>query len=255
MKKDLVIVAGAAGEIGTAFIKKLIEQGIETIGITRTHKVDVQSSGAYRSVKLDLVSDTEIKEKIDKIGMSSYDRIIYFHSIGVDKFDPRGYPNIKPMHTIDPNVYETNVNTFKHLFKYLTKRTLKENLKLKTVIIAGVADKHVPFVIESFCEAKFIVRQYIISFIEKFPNLFSGLSINITSTITKSALKVRPNADTAYWLTPDDVAEQGFGKFMEDTKGYSEINIIKHNPDFKEDYYDNVDALYDKWSKETGIYT
>ena len=68
---------------------------------------------------------------------------------------------------------------------------------------AGVSDKYSPFVIESFVEAKYILRQYIQSQC-KIHDWISGLSINVTSTVTQSALKVRPYANTEYWLSPSE---------------------------------------------------
>jgi hypothetical protein len=121
------------------------------------------------------------------------------------------------------------------------------------VIIAGVADKYTPFVIESFCEVKFILRQYIQSAVGLYPEWCSGLSINITSTITKSALAVRKFAQTEFWLTPEEVVERSIEELVANKKGYKEIDIIKNSPQFIKGYYENDKVLYEKWSKETGI--
>ncbi len=177
----------------------------------------------------------------------------------MDKFDPRGYPIIKPMDTIPSDVYNTNVNSFKYLLKYCVLRIESINkerdkkVKFKTAIIAGVADKHAPFVIESFCEAKYILRQYIQSCVKLHKGWFSGLSINVTSTITKSALKVRPYADTTFWLKPSDVSEQSFVELLCGNSKYKEVDIIKNSPRFFTGYYESNKVLYEKWSKETGI--
>lgn len=258
-KKQLVIIAGASGEIGTAFCKKILtHSNMDCIAIFRNHRTGLQSA-TLKEVRCNLEDSNSIQEAFKNIDFGSYSRVIYLHTIGVDKFDPRGYPKIKPMKTIDPQVYETNVNSFKYFLRYCVAALSKinKNKKIKTkfrvAVIAGVADKYTPFVIESFCEAKFIVRQYIQSYIHIYPTWFSGLSINISSTITKSALRVRPHANTKYWLTPKQVVEKSFKALISKFNSYREFDIIQPSPEFIQDYYINNELLYKKWSQETGI--
>lgn len=257
LEKTLVIVAGAAGEIGTEFIKKTLSEGHSAIGIIRNTSVDIINDN-FEIIQCALDKEIDIKEKFKNTNFSQYSNIIYLHTIGVDKFNPRNYPNVVKMATIDPDVYDTNVNSFKYLLRFLGHKIYElnqsgGNIKLKTVAIAGTSDKYTPFVIEDFCEAKFIIRQYIQSYVSRFPEWFSGLSINVTSTITKSALAVRPFAKTDYWLTPKDVVDQSFEQFMNFKKGYKEIDLMKFSPNFVEGYYEDIDMLYTKWSAETGI--
>lgn len=257
--KKLIIIAGAAGEIGSEFSRQLAQQGIDCIAVVRNKALSI-TSPLVQSVQCNLDNQQEIEEKFGSIDFEKYDQVVYLHTIGVDKFDPRGYPHIRPMDTIDPEVYHTNVNSFKYLMRYCVQRIRSINagqkdrkIAFKISIIAGVADKHAPFVIESFCEAKFILRQYIQSSVSLYPEWISGLSINVTSTITKSALAVRPHADTTYWLTPEGVVSQSMNNLLSDEMGYKEIDIIKTLPTFVEGYYENNPVLYEKWSRETGI--
>lgn len=256
--KQLVIIAGAAGEIGTAYCKELVKRKIDCITIIRNKTLSIESP-YIKSIVCNLDNESEIIEKFSSVNFSEYERVTFLHTIGVDKFDPRGYPVIEAMKTIDPDVYNTNVNSFKYLMRYCvqTIRAInavnKNKIQLKIVIIAGVADKHAPFVIESFCEAKYIVRQYIQSQVRLYSEWVSGLAINITSTITQSALVVRPNADTKYWLQPQEVVDQSIDTLISKEDGYKEIDLIKELPNFIEGYYENNPVLYEKWSKETGI--
>lgn len=257
-KKQLVIIAGVAGEIGTEFAKKLVENNIETLGIIRNKSVSEIDSPLFKTVACHLDNPEHVEQVFGQIDLSVFDRVVYLHTIGVDKFDPRGYPHIKTMKTIDEDIYNTNVNTFKYLLKFLGTeirniRNSGKNIELKTAIIAGVSDKYTPFVIEGFCEAKFILREYLRLYMERFPSWFSGLSINITSTITKAALAVRPYADTEFWLTPQEVVEKSLNDLISNNQGYQEIDVIKFSPEYQDDYYENNEKLYTKWSKETGI--
>ncbi len=256
--KMLVVIAGVAGEIGTEFCKVIIKKKIDCIGVVRNKKTGVESP-FYKEVICELSDERQIEKAFLNVDFSNYKKIIFLHTIGVDQFDPRGYPpRVNPMNTIPPDVYNTNVNTFKYLLRYCVNKIKNNNskkikTKFKVAIIAGVGDKHAPFVIESFCEAKFILRQYIQSFINLYPNWISGLSINVTSTITKSALTVRPYANTHFWLKPDEVVKKSTKDLLSFSNKYKEIDIVKKSPSFFQGYYENNKILYDKWSKETGI--
>jgi NADP-dependent 3-hydroxy acid dehydrogenase YdfG len=256
--KILAIIAGAAGEIGTTFCHFFANQQIDCIAVIRHKKLAIRSS-YIQSIPCNLDIQKDIEEKFSAIRFENYDQVIYLHTIGVDKFNPRGYPAVHKMETIDPDVYNTNVNSFKYLMRFLVgkiesinkERTEKTTLKISC--IAGVADKHAPFVIESFCEAKYIVKQYIQSQCSIHPTWISGLSINVTSTITKSALAVRPHADTTYWFLPEEIVKESFDVLLKRVVGYSEIDLIKKSPNFVDGYYENNHLLYEKWSRETGI--
>ena len=117
-EKTLVIVAGAAGEIGTAFIKETTNNNAHAIGVIRNTQVDVESDN-FTAIQCSLDKEQDIKAKFDNVDLSQYENIIYLHTIGVDKFNPRNYPDVTKMATIDPDVYDTNVNSFKYLLRYL----------------------------------------------------------------------------------------------------------------------------------------
>lgn len=72
---------------------------------------------------------------------------------------------------------------------------------------------------------------------------------NVSSTITKSALKVRPRADTTYWLTPKEVVERSWKKILFQWGRYKEIDIYKKDPKFNKNYYFDDRAVFDKWAK------
>lgn len=256
--KTIIIIAGVAGEIGTNFAIELLRQGFHVLGTLRNKKVGNLGPNFF-TVQCELSSEKSILENFKEIPLENYERIIYLHTIGMDKFTPRNYPDIQKLSTIDQEVYETNVNSFKYLFRYLIKRIHQWNTEnedlicLKTCIIAGMSDKYTPFVIEDFAEAKFILRGYIRSSIQRFSNWCSGLSINISSTITKAAIAARPHADTVFWFTPQEVVQRSIDELIGEELSYKELELFKPSPYFIEGYYENNEALYIKWSKETGL--
>lgn len=259
-KNQLLIVAGVASEIGKEYCLEAINRGIECVGTIRNNDVDINSP-LFTKVRCDLESEESIHEVFDHLDFSKYENIIYLHTIGEDVFEPRGYPRIQPLKTIPEEIYRLNVNTYKYLLRYCVTRISKSNslveqndslIQMKSGFIAGVPDKYAPFVIESFCETKYIIRQYARFFTERYPDWFSGLCINITSTITPKAVKTRPFANTTFWLTPQEVAEKSVDELLSVGRGYKEIDIIKEDPGFNPAYYESNNLLYEKWSRETG---
>lgn len=184
-----------------------------------------------------------------------YDRVIFIHSIGVDKFENQNYPNIEVLETIDKEVYHSNVNTYKYLAASLVEKLRREHesgskTKLTLSMIGSVADKHGIIFLTSFTESKHIVRSYIRTAVERFPWVISGLIINISSTVTKSALKVRPHADTTYWLKPEETVDESLPALLDKGRtGYKEIDIYKEHPEMDENYYRDPDKIFKRWSK------
>jgi nucleoside-diphosphate-sugar epimerase len=111
-KGVLVIVAGAAGEIGTEFIKKIISENYNVVGIIRNSKVAIDHDN-FETIQCSLDKDIDIQEKFDHLDLGRYSYVIYLHTIGVDKFNPRNYPNDVKMKNNDPDLYDTTVNSFK----------------------------------------------------------------------------------------------------------------------------------------------
>ena len=259
INKTLIVIAGAAGEIGTNYAKKFVTKDVDVVAIIRNKQVEGIEAKNFMQVQCHLDNAASIQEAMASVDIESYAKVTLLHSIGVDKFNPRNYPNVTKLETIDPVVYDANVNSFKYVLRYIVKRVATANesgkdIMMKTAILAGVGDKYAPFVIEDFCEAKMILRGYVRSYIDIYPDWFSGLSINITSTITEAAVAVRPNARLQDWLTPEEVVDRSFDELQSNSHGYKEIDIVKFSNNFIAGYYENDDLLYSKWSKETGIY-
>ncbi|MBP6925868.1 MAG: hypothetical protein KBC22_02340 [Candidatus Pacebacteria bacterium] len=250
IENTLFIIAGASGEIGDIFIQNLIKK-YHVIGISRTtlpKTIHANLSWAH----LDLTNPIEVQDFIDRSSFASYERVVFLHSIGVDKFENQNYPETEVHQTIDPVVYHSNVNTYKYIAAGLVEKIKSEresgsNTHLTLSMIGSVADKYGLIFLTSFTESKHIVRSYIQSAVRCYPWI-SGLVINITSTITASALKVRPHSDTTYWLTPEEVSKKSIKALATEQYGYKEIDIIKHNPDFEEDYYHDNEKIYKRWS-------
>jgi short-subunit dehydrogenase len=248
----LIIIAGVSGEIGSGYADIFLEKGYKVIGISRK-RVYKTTHKSYTYLLCDLTNPEKVETLIGKLDIKNVNKIVFIHSIGVDKFEMQSYPEITPLKTIDEKVYNSNVNTYKYIayglinhIKILRATGLKINLVLSG--IGSVADKHDLIFLTSFSESKNVVRYYIRNAVDKH-DWIRGKFINVSSTSTKSALDVRLYADTTYFLTPEEVAKRSYTAVIDTKKGYSEIDIIKKDPNFSPDYYDNRDRIYARWSK------
>lgn len=113
----LVIVAGAGGEIGKEFCKKIVDQKIDCLAIVRNKRVEIESP-FFRETQCELTDMESVIRSFISIDFKKYREIIFLHTIGSDKFDPRGYPYIEPLETIPPEIYNSNVNSFKYLLRF-----------------------------------------------------------------------------------------------------------------------------------------
>lgn len=250
MKKNCIIIAGANGEMGIEFINKFISKNT-VIAISKNKKMEFSHPNLI-SITSDLTNPEELEKAFMNFDPSDYKKVILIHSIGKDKFENTQYPKIDVLETIDSGVYISNVNTYKYISKLLIKKVeiarKKSNVKLKLVMVGSVADKYGLSVITSFSESKNIVRSYMKNATYLFPWV-SALVINVSSTITKSALEIRPYSDTTYWLTPKEVVEKSKKRILSQFKKYQEIDIFKKDPRFENNYYFNDEAIFNRWTK------
>lgn len=252
-KKHLIIIAGITGEIGTHFANYYDEK-YEIIGIGRNNKLTPKKKN-INLINLDLSNPNKSHQVLSEIDFKKFKAITVIHSIGIDKFEHTNFPKLDTIETIDPKVYSSNVNTFKNLvrpivLKIIDLRAQGYKIKLKLSTIGSVADKHNFLMLTSFGESKNIVRTYIKNLTQDY-KWISGFIINVSSTVTKSAIMIRPHSNTKYWLTAREVVQKSAKKLISSRKKYEEIDIIKKDPKFVKNYYRNDFLIHKRWMKFT----
>lgn len=248
--RNCIIIAGANGEIGREYIQKFCSKN-KIIAISK-QKISEIKHPNVSSIIVDLTNPKDLERAFINFDPTPYKRIILIHSIGRDKFENTNYPKIEPLGTLDSSVYTSNVNTYKYIARLLIKKVEvareTRSVKLKLVMIGSVADKYGLLILTSFSESKNIVRSYMKDAVQSFPWV-SALVVNISSTITKSALDVRPHADTTYWLKPNEVVENSWKKILRQFGRYKEIDVYKKDPKFQKNYYFDDKAIFERWSR------
>lgn len=247
-KKKLVIISGARRGIGKSFFDKYQS-------ISNTICIGISRKNIPNLVQIDLLEENSTYSFTKELNLNNVNSILYFHSIGIDKFEPKGLPQFDYDNDgIDDDVYKSNVTTFLNIAEPLIDRSYKVDIPITICNIGSISDIfEVPYW-QSFSKSKNIIRKFMKSLNDE---SISNVVLNISSTLDEENRKYgRTNADTTYWQTTQEFLTKSFG-FVDGIKdtdaSYMEIDIYKHNPSFKTDYFVNLPKLYASWQKDMGL--
>ncbi len=236
MVNQLVIVSGASRGIGKAFF----DSYKNAIGISRT-----------TGEKLDLMDSNATLDFVRNLNLTGVERLVYLHSVGMDKFEPHGKPHIDyDKDGIDDEVLASNLTTFQNFVE-----PLLDKVQIPTTICAvgSISDIfNVPFW-HSFSRSKNRIRKFLKSLCR---GNVKGLVLNVSSTLDEEGRRYgRINADTTYWQTAKELVAKSSGildSFQEIDANYAEFDFFKHDPSFTRDYFTNLPRLYERWQRELG---
>ncbi len=248
--KDLVIIAGASRGIGKAFYEYYKRQGDEIerlVGITRKADRELQ--------KCDLMDFNQTRKFAYGLNMSDQTHVTYVHSIGMDKFEPKGQPHIdNDCDGIDDEVYASNVITYKNIMEPLLHMIDISNASLTTCTFGSVSDVYqVPFW-QSFWKSKNEIRKF--NKVISSGNIYNVM-FNLSSTLDEKGNKYgRKNADTHFWQSAMDVAivaKSVIDDMQNSFANYVEQDLFCPNPEFRQDHFTNLPRLYSVWQKDMGF--
>ena len=246
--KQLVIISGASRGIGKYFLEHYsILENNKTIGISRTKNNPIITS-------LDLYDANATRQFIENTPLEGIEKTIFIHSIGIDKFEPYGTPNIdKDNDGIDDEVYATNVTTFMNIAKPLIEETSKINIPLNIVNIGSISDRYnVPFW-QSFSKSKNIVRNYVKA--DNHKNV-RGMFLNVSTVLADNEMYARKLADTTYWLPVENLIKNAvpyIDNFNNKNIKFMELDFFNHSPEYTSDYFTNLPKLYRTWQRDMGF--
>ncbi|MBW2990344.1 hypothetical protein KY348_01425 [Candidatus Woesearchaeota archaeon] len=247
-KQTLVVIAGATGSIGNAYHQYYSKkQRTKCIGLSR------QKPGFY---KINLLKPLETQKFARQLELKGIEHLILIHSIGIDKFEINGTPEIdRDKDGIDDEVYKSNVLTFTTLAKPLTERVTRHNYKkkLKTILtfcgIGSISDTYsVPFW-QSYSKSKNILREYIRNLVSENTR---GMFVNVSSVNTGKEKQYRPCANTTHWITPQEVVRKSIPYIENKDVLWQEIALFRPNPKYTPSYFKDHKKLLEKWIKDLG---
>ncbi len=245
---QLVVISGASRGIGKYFLQHYSDrEDSKTIGISRTNNNP-------HIVSLDLYDANATKQFIENMPLEGLERMIFIHSIGIDKFEPYGTPHIdKDNDGIDDEVYATNVATFMNIAKPLIEKTSKKDIPLNIINIGSISDKYNVLFWQSFSKSKNIVRDYIKT--DNHQNV-RGMFLNVSTVLADNELYARKLADTKYWIPVDTLIKNAvpyIDNFNSQNIKFMELDFFNHSPHYTTDYYTNLPNLYRVWQRDMGF--
>jgi NADP-dependent 3-hydroxy acid dehydrogenase YdfG len=255
-EKKLVIVSGASGSLGRAYIENLRERlNVECVGIVRSGA----KSSEYntRVIHVDLLDESEVVSSMNGIDFTHASEVIFIHPVGKFKFEKNGKPDSDVDHDgIDDDVYRSNVDTFRAivhpLLKKLHQQALLSNpIPLKLCAFGSISDRyHVPYW-QSYSKSKDILRQLMFSLVKQAPvGSISGMVVNLSSVDTHNERDLRPSADKAYWLSCHEIAEKTVPVLLDEPFSWKEFDVFKPKPAFDPSYYRDHQRILKKWIQE-----
>ncbi|OIO42985.1 hypothetical protein AUJ64_03370 [Candidatus Pacearchaeota archaeon CG1_02_39_14] len=239
--KKIIIVSGAAGSLGEEYLKYFSErEGFHLVGLSRREPAKKVKNVEY--VYLDLLHSNELDKKMSKLNLKEFAEIIFIHLVGKFKFEDK-----EGSKRLDKKIYDSNVTTFVNMANIFSK-LVERNKKVVFCCFGSVSDKFdIPYW-KSYTQSKKELRR-IVKDLSKNKNIRS-VFVNVSTVLTDNENKLRPFADKTYWLNPKKVVQKSIREIIFGKSQFIELDVFEPHPRFKQDYYLNHKALYDKWKRE-----
>lgn len=255
-QKKLVIITGITGKLGEAYLDYFREDYSSTcVGFSRKTPKKKHEEVIY--LKSDLLDRETIRKSINKISFKEYSEVILIHPIGMFKFEHQTKPKkgLK-IGDLDPEVYSSNVLTFKNMYDSIKSKLNKDHKDLSKVTITlcafgSISDKYnIPYW-NSYTRSKNILRRLIKKSIDSNKNLkIRGIFVNVSTTDTGNENKLRPSGEKTYWLSSKEIVDSSVPTILRSRRRWNEINIFKHNPDFDTTWYTNHENVLERWERQ-----
>ena len=78
----------------------------------------------------------------------------------------------------------------------------------------------------------------------------SFLSFEISSANTPNECKLRPNADTKYWLTMEELIPAFCNETFIGDYRFNHASLLKMSPNYEKDYFTNHSKLKEIWLRD-----
>jgi len=239
--KKIVIVSGASGSLGEEYLKYFSnKQKFKVLGLSRSKPKKKIKNVEY--LYCDLLNSTKVQNEISLIDFEQFSEIIFIHPVGKFSFEDKNNGN-----SLNNKIYDSNVLTFINVANILSK-FIEKNKKIIFCCFGSVSDKYkVPYW-KSYTQSKQELRKIVRKLSEN--KNIRGVFVNVSTVFTGNENKLRPFADTKYWLKPKKIVSKSIPEIISGKSQFIELDVFEPHPNFKEDYYLDHEAIYNKWKKE-----
>ncbi|MES2225512.1 MAG: hypothetical protein V4480_01750 [Patescibacteria group bacterium] len=251
MKNKLVIVSGASGTLGRAYMDYFSKKPkTKCIGISRR----AMESTRPDDIIVDLLETKAVEVSIREISLKEVGEIIFIHPVGMFKFEAEGIPEWdKDEDGIDDEILASNIKTFENVFFPLLACVNKERrpIPITACAFGSLSDPYDIKYWRSYSRAKLKLRERMRIFAENSDGLVHSVFFEVSTVATDKERSLRPFADERYWLSTRELVARSI-PYLEKATLWSEIKIYKPMPGFDHGYYNDLGAIREKWSREMG---
>lgn len=263
--KQLVIATGANGAVGRAYLAELCSQeDTECIGVSRNEK-GIAMEGVQDLFISDLTDEQETRSAMDELDISSFDRVLFIHTVGKFKFEEEASVQEEAQQPIDEEVFASNVESFINAADPLIQKVNDEQhrghqVPLVLCALGSISDKDDPHLWRSYTRSKNELRELMKEATQLNPHLpLSMLFVNISTTETEAENQLRPHAsaeEREYWLKPEELAKKSVPEMLAaisdiavpEAPRWHEIDVYKPSPEYEEGFYSAEKAL-PRWKR------
>jgi short-subunit dehydrogenase len=255
MDKKLVIITGASGRLGNAYLDYFATKcEFDVVAISRSD--EYQGKLTITTITADLLDQKRVSEEIRKIDFEKYKKVYLIHPVGKFKFQKNGTPEFDDDNDgIDDEVLHSNVVTLENILTSIMGRLKGTRIAITVCAFGSISDRYnIPFW-SSYSRSKNILRSILRDLTKKTisKHNISALFVNVSSVDTGNENKLRPQADKKYWLKPEKIAQDSLLQLLDEGfSGYNEIDIYNPVPNFDVNYFQNNEYILRKWLKEMG---
>lgn len=255
-KKDLIIINGVTGAIGSACLAHFASQKDTVVyGLTRKGrwyyygvpdgKKLPLATLFYSLTGVDPLTQRSVGGFARLIDKTKFKSIRYIHCIGHYPFEviKSGKYVVRRDNDgdgVDDRCQELTFRYFTLLYEALSKIGLNQ-----AFIFGSIADKHRPLVHKSWWLTMDKLKQAIAFKQSNDQTLPPVVVVNISSVLCPKEIVERPfvftntNANPAYWLQPHEIALFVHKLFRVNKQRLYEVDLFKKVPNFNTTYYKN----------------
>ena len=250
VKKDLVIITGVTGAIGSALLEQYGQRkNTVIVGITRKSQtwknfINKKTGKIYCGTLLCAVEfeEKEVKNFIAHIDVEEFARVTFIHCVGDYQFEVDSVGNFTTENDKDGDGINDLVKFLSYdLFKWFAGNLMrKTKSQLDFVIFGSLADKYEPQSFKSWWQTMKKTEHFMSSVITEKIGFFR---FDISSVLCPHELITRPfvfthtDADQTSWLSPSKLASEVIRALDTSNGGFHKNDMFEHWDGFSSDYY------------------
>jgi len=249
MEQKMVIISGASGTLGRAYVEHFSkEDGVRCIALTRR---DEPVAGA-ETIRTDLLDAEGTAATIEQFTLENVNEITLIHPVGMFKFEEHGTPESDSDEDgIDDEILASNISTLDNLANPLLKKIGDRDIPLTICAFGSLSDPHNIKYWQSYSKAKNILRAHMRELAATSGERVRCVFFSVSTVNTEKERTLRPHADSAYWLTTDELVTRSL-PYLEHPENWKDVEIFRPMPGFTPEYYSDQNAIREKWGREMG---